>query len=172
MDDFRFCPRCSHALESFEHEGKPRLRCADTDCGYVHWDNPLPVVAAIIEHEGLVLLARNKAWPEKMFGLITGFLERGEEPADGVLREVEEETGLKAEMVGLVGVYAFTPRNEVILAYHVRTKGEVRLGEELAEFKLLSPERVRTWPFGTGRALSDWLTIRGVRPSHDNTLTH
>jgi len=37
-----------------------------------------PVVAAIIEHEGQVLLARGKNWPEKMFALVTGFLEADE----------------------------------------------------------------------------------------------
>ncbi len=165
MDDARFCPRCAGPLEPFEHEARTRLRCADTACGYVHWDNPVPVVAAIIEHEGQVLLARNAAWPDKMYGLITGFLERGEEPSEAVLREVAEETGLKGELVGLVGVYGFNPRNQVILAYHVRTKGEVHLGEELADYKLVPPERVRTWPFGTGQALADWLVIRGVRPA-------
>ena len=102
MDDARFCPRCAGPLEPFEHEARTRLRCADTACGYVHWDNPVPVVAAIIEHEGQVLLARNAAWPDKMYGLITGFLERGEEPSEAVLREVAEETGLKGELVGLV----------------------------------------------------------------------
>jgi len=165
MDDVRFCPRCGGPLEPFEHEGRTRLRCADTACGHVHWDNPVPVVAAIIEHEGQVLLARNAAWPDKMYGLITGFLERGEEPSEAVLREVAEETGLKGELVGLVGVYGFNPHNQVILAYHVRTKGDIHLGDELVDYKLVPPERVRTWPFGTGQALADWLVIRGVRPA-------
>ena len=56
------------------------MACPDTSCGYVHWDNPLPVVAAIVEYEGRILLARNAAWQEGMFALITGFLENGETP--------------------------------------------------------------------------------------------
>lgn len=161
MTDPRFCPRCATPLTHFDHEGKSRLGCPDATCGYVHWDNPVPVVAAIIEHHGQVLLARNRTWPEKMFGLVTGFLERGETPAEAVLREVAEETGLAGEVVSLVGVYAFAPHNQVILAYHVRTEGEVRLGEELVEVKLLPPGKVRTWPFGTGQALADWLRAGG-----------
>ena len=67
-------------------------------CGYVHWNNPLPVVAAIVEYEGKILLARNAAWPEGMFALITGFLENGETPEEGIAREVLEETSLQAEI--------------------------------------------------------------------------
>jgi ADP-ribose pyrophosphatase YjhB (NUDIX family) len=147
-------------LEAAERDGKARLACPAEGCGYVHWDNPLPVVAAIIEHDGQVLLARNKAWPPKTFALVTGFLERGEDPARAVLREVAEETGLTGEVVGLVGAYGFERMNQVILAYHVRTTGDIRLGDELAEVKLLPPEKVRAWPFGTGPALAEWLEKR------------
>jgi len=41
--------------------GASRMACPDAACGYVHWDNPIPVVAAIVEHEGRVILARNRA---------------------------------------------------------------------------------------------------------------
>lgn len=160
MDDVRFCPRCGAPLLDAEHDGKVRRTCAAEACGYVHWDNPVPVVAAIIEHDGQVLLARNAAWPPKVFALVTGFLERGEAPADAVLREVAEETGLSGEIVELVGAYGFERRNQVILAYHVKTSGEIHLGPELAEVKLLPAEKVRAWPFGTGPALADWLARR------------
>jgi len=53
-------------------------------------------------------------WPKSWFGLVTGFLERGESPEAGCLREVQEELGLdEAEIVSLIGVYEFTVRNEV-----------------------------------------------------------
>jgi NADH pyrophosphatase NudC (nudix superfamily) len=57
------------------------------------------VVAAIIEcvdRDGAVLLARNHAWPERMFALVTGFLEKGESPEEAVAREVKEEVNLDA----------------------------------------------------------------------------
>jgi ADP-ribose pyrophosphatase YjhB (NUDIX family) len=134
------------------------------DCGYVFYDNPLPVVAALVEHEGNVLLVRNHGWPEKWFGLVAGFLERGETPAEAVLRELKEELGLAGEVVRLLGVYAFAERNEVIIAFHVRANGSVRLGEEIAELRRVLPERLRPWPFGTGQAVSDWLATRGQSP--------
>jgi NADH pyrophosphatase NudC (nudix superfamily) len=165
MAEYVFCPLCGTRLERAQIDNRDRMKCPGEGCGFVFWDNPLPVVAAIIEHDGLVLIARNKLWPEKMFGLVTGFLEKGESPASAVLREVKEETGLDGKIVSLVGVYPFFQRNEVISVYHVRTSGEVKLGEELAEFKLLPPEKVRPWPFGTGPALADWLDARPGKTS-------
>ncbi len=117
-------------------------------------------MAALVEHEGQVLLVRNRGWPEKWFGLVTGFLEACETPEDGVLRELKEELGLDAELVRLIGVYAFAERNEVILAYHLRATGTVALGEEIAEVRAVKPERLRAWPFGTGLAVADWLAAR------------
>jgi NADH pyrophosphatase NudC (nudix superfamily) len=126
----------------------------------VHWDNPTPVVAAIVEHDGLVVLARDKRWPKKMFGLVTGFLEKEETPEDGILREVHEELGLQGEIVGFVGYYSFFQRNQLILVFHVQAQGEIILGQELAEVKLVSPGKLRPWRIGTGPAVRDWLKAR------------
>jgi NAD+ diphosphatase len=164
MNGLRFCPRCGCALEMREIGGQGRLGCAHAACGYVHWDNPVPVVAALVERGGMVVLARNHAWPPKMFGLITGFLERDESPEAAVVREVKEELDLDAGGVSLIGNYAFPRKNEIILAYHVIATGEVSLNEELAEFRLIPPEKLRPWPFGTGLALRDWLAARGIFP--------
>ncbi|MFO0594696.1 MAG: NUDIX domain-containing protein [Myxococcaceae bacterium] len=155
--EFKFCPRCGAPLVTKEHHGRSRALCEKEGCGFVHWGNPVPVVAAIIEHEGQVLLARGKNWPEKMFALVTGFLEAGESPEAGVLREVKEEVGLDGEVVSLVGVHEFEMKNELIIAFHVRTRGEIKLGDELAAYKLLPKDKVRTWPMGTGIALEAWL---------------
>jgi len=126
----------------------------------VFYDNPLPVVAALVELEGKVLLARGRGWPAGMFGLITGFLERDETPEQGALRELHEELGLTGRIVGLIGVYAFPQRNELIVAYHVEAQGEVALGDEIEEVKRVDPARLRPWPLGTGLAVADWIARR------------
>ena len=66
------------------------------------------MLAAIVEcsdQDGKVLLARNAAWAGRMFALITGFMEAGETPEEGIAREVLEETSLTVESVKLVGVW-------------------------------------------------------------------
>lgn len=155
--DFTFCPRCGSPLIEKEHHGRARRLCEKDGCGFVHWGNPTPVVAAIIEHEGQMLLARGKNWPEKMFALVTGFLEANESPEQGVLREVKEEVGLDGEVVELVGVYPFELKNELIIAFYVRTRGTVTLNDELAAYKLIAKEKLRAWPMGTGLAVQAWI---------------
>ena len=161
---FKFCPRCAQPLETTHLDGVERQRCPDKACGFVHWNNPVPVVAAVIEHEGRVLLARNTLWPAKFFGLVTGFLEKNETPDVGVLREVKEEVGLDGKIEGFVGHYGFHQMNQLIIAFHVTASGPITLNDELAEYKLLPPEQVRPWPSGTGHAMRDWLIARGHRP--------
>lgn len=156
----RFCSRCGAALTSHHDGERERLRCADDACGFVHYDNPTPVVAALVEHEGEILLVRNHGWPETWFGLVSGFLERDETPEDAILRELREELGLDGEIAAWIGAYAFPQRNEVLLCWHVIAQGEVTLGPELADLRRVPPHRLRPWPFGTGHAVRDWLARR------------
>ena len=164
--EFKFCPMCATPLEflpMLEDGGaKERLRCVN--CGYTHWNNPTPVLAAIIELDGRILLARNAAWSGKVFALITGFMEAAETPMDGIRREIMEETSLQTSELNLVGVYDFQRMNQVIIAYHAVCHGDVSLSPELAEYKLFAHEDVLCWPAGTGYALADWLTSRGHTP--------
>ncbi len=160
MSTYIYCPRCGKPL-AFLFDGE-RDRNTCESCGFIHYDNPLPVVAAVVEHEGRIILANNRAWPPKMFGLVTGFLEAGETPEEGVAREVKEELDLDAQAVKLIGVYPFRRKNELILGYHVVATGEIKLSEELAAFRSVEPERARPWKMGTGYALADWLTSRGI----------
>ena len=141
---------------------KARLRC--TGCDYTHWNNPTPVLAAVIEYQGKILLARNAAWTAEKFALITGFMEAGETPEGGIAREITEETNLQTSALKLLGVYDFQRMNQVIIAYHAVADGEVRLSPELAEYKLYNYEDIICWPAGTGYAMGDWLRTQGIEP--------
>jgi ADP-ribose pyrophosphatase YjhB (NUDIX family) len=99
-----------------------------------------------------------------MFALITGFMEAGETPQEGIAREVKEETSLVVDSLELVGVYDFQRMNQIIVAYHVVARGEIVLSPELAEYRLYRPEDIRCWRAGTGYAVADWLTARGITP--------
>jgi NADH pyrophosphatase NudC (nudix superfamily) len=158
--EWRFCPRCATPLESRDNGGRSRRACPN--CDFVQWNNPLPVLAALVECEGRILLARNAAWTHGMFALITGFLEADETPEAGMARELKEETNLDVDRMSLIGVYEFMRKNEVIIAYHVEASGTIELNEELAEFRLVAPERLRPWRAGTGYAMADWLRARGL----------
>jgi NAD+ diphosphatase len=164
--EYRFCPCCAAPLAfhaALEDGGmKERLRCSA--CDFTHWNNPTPVLAAIVQLGDKVLLARNAAWQNRMFALITGFMEAGETPEEGIRREIAEETGLTVTALRLIGVHDFQRMNQVIVTYHAQAEGNVVLSPELVEYKLLAPEQVRCWPAGTGLALAAWLREQGIEP--------
>jgi NADH pyrophosphatase NudC (nudix superfamily) len=163
---FKFCPQCAAPLawisQAEDGGDKSRLRCPS--CNYTHWNNPTPVLAAVVEVDGKILLARNAAWPGKMYALITGFMEAGETAQEGIQREIAEETNLSTDALSLIGVYDFQRMNQVIIAFHAVCHGEVRLSPELVDYRMLAPENLKCWPSGTGYALADWLTSKGLKP--------
>ncbi|GAA0385358.1 NUDIX domain-containing protein [Paenibacillus motobuensis] len=64
----------------------------------------MPAVAGIIRNErGEILFGRKHN--EENWGLIAGAIELGETPAQAMVREAEEETGLVIEPSRIIGVY-------------------------------------------------------------------
>lgn len=161
MQPMRYCPRCANKLDTKLIEGVERKACSSADCGFVHWDNPLPVVAALIEYQGQIILARNAKWPRQIFSLVTGFLERMETPERAIIREVKEELGLDSKVTRLIGHYPFAEMNQIILAFSVSAVGELKTNEEIAETKLITMEQLRAYDFGrlyiTSAVVMDWL---------------
>lgn len=166
IQKFKFCPQCAAPLafvtQAEDGGEKERLRCVT--CDYTHWNNPTPVLAAVIEYQGKILLAQNAAWSGKMFALITGFMEAGETPQEGIAREITEETSLDTIELKLIGVYDFQRMNQIIIAYHAVCHGQVKLSPELVDYRLFEFDQVKCWPAGTGYALADWLRSRGHEP--------
>jgi ADP-ribose pyrophosphatase YjhB (NUDIX family) len=72
---------------------------------------PVPVVRvgayAVIQRAGLVLLARFVGSDPPRWTLPGGGLDHGEDPREGAVREVEEETGYRVELRRLLTVESF-----------------------------------------------------------------
>jgi ADP-ribose pyrophosphatase YjhB (NUDIX family) len=129
----RFCIRCGHRLELRDDNGSPRPTCPE--CGHVHYRNPAPAAGVILERDGGVLLVRRKFDPRAgMWCLPAGFLEYGESPERCALRELREETGIRARLTGLFGVYAGIddPRVRTVLILYAAESagGRLRAGDD------------------------------------------
>lgn len=163
---FKFCPRCASGLveRAVADDGHDvnRLVCPADSCGFIHWENPTPAVGVLVEHEGEMVLARGRGWPEGWFALVAGYLEAREDPRAGVAREVREELGLEVVEAHLIGNYIFERKNEIMLCYHAVTKGTIRLSEELLEYKRCKPSELRPWRRATGLAVADWMRARNL----------
>jgi NAD+ diphosphatase len=166
MPQYKYCPCCAERLVECTVQGEVRRVCS-AKCGFTHYDNPTPVVAAVVEHNGMVVLAHNRAWPQTLrafYGLITGFLERAESPEQCALREVKEELDLDGIAATLIGAYPFEQMNQIIIAYHVPAKGTITLNDELDDFRHVPLRECKVWTAGTGLALRDWLRSKGIDP--------
>ncbi|MGH9108671.1 MAG: NUDIX domain-containing protein [Acidimicrobiales bacterium] len=92
-----------------------------------HYDDPdappanslVPAASAVVaDDRGRILLARRR--DNDLWTIPGGGMEPGETIVETALREVEEETGLRVEVIRLVGIYS-SPRH--VVEY---TDGEVR----------------------------------------------
>jgi NADH pyrophosphatase NudC (nudix superfamily) len=156
---YAFCPCCAAELVDAQIDGERRQRCSRS-CGYVDWGNPIPVVLAIVELDGKIILARQPGWPSDSFFLISGFVETGENYEQAILREISEEIGLTAVIESCVGSYPFVEMNQILTVFHVSAAGAVTLGPELAEVKFVEPSALLWWSRGAGPAVRDWILAR------------
>ena len=107
---------------------------------------PQLAVSAVIFRDGKVLLVRRARSPAKGFySLPGGRVEFGETLHAALTREVDEETGLKIDIVGLAGWREVLPSasgggHYLIMSFAARWAGrEPVLNDEHDDFKWLAP---------------------------------
>lgn len=106
---FKYCPVCG-SNEFVENDFKSK-RCLR--CGFLYYSNPsTSTVAVILNEKNELLVVRRAKEPAKgTLDLPGGFCDNGESAEQGVLREVQEETGLIAEvrkfLFSIPNVYPF-----------------------------------------------------------------
>jgi len=159
----KYCQTCGTELITRYFDGEERQVCSDENCNFVLWDNPVPVVAALVELDGCYIIARNTLWPDGVFSVIAGYLEKAETPEQAVLRECEEELGLSGAISRYIGNYSFFEKNQLIIAYEVKASGNIELNHELAEVKLLSKIELQEYDFSpldvTEKIVVDWYKL-------------
>jgi mutator protein MutT len=127
LSEFRFCPLCGERLQpkpSPPDAGRPACPSGH----FIHFNNPPTTVQAWIERDGAYLvLKRNEEPFAGEWDLPGGFVEMGESPAEAVVREVAEETGLTVAPIELFGAFASpygtTGRHTVDIGYRCRIEG-------------------------------------------------
>ncbi|MBN1153100.1 MAG: NUDIX hydrolase [Dehalococcoidia bacterium] len=146
LKKYRFCPECALPLSEGMIDGRIRLYCAS--CGFVRYENPLPVVIAIAVENGRFLLIKRGIPPKKGYwGCPSGFVESGESPEEACLRELKEEAGVTGEVARLVRVAHWQDQelygDMLVVSYLVRiTGGTPAAGDEVEEVRYYAPEEL------------------------------
>jgi ADP-ribose pyrophosphatase YjhB (NUDIX family) len=115
-------------------------------------DRPFLAVSAANIRDGRVLIVRRANPPAHgLYTLPGGIVETGETLIEALIREIDEETGLTIEPIGLAGYRDAIYRDDndrvqrhfVICAFAARwVAGEPRLNEELHDFHWMRPHEI------------------------------
>lgn len=126
----------------------------------VSWTNPVPAVGVVCLRGDSVLLIRRGTPPRQgEWSLPGGRIEPGERAVDAALRELREETGVEAEITGLIdvvdGLFPEAGRHYVLIDYAARwLSGEPVAGDDAAEARFVALDEVE--------ALIDWSETRRI----------
>jgi 8-oxo-dGTP diphosphatase len=166
---YRFCPLCGKKLLEGDIEGHPRVYCPDENCGFIFYQNPIPAAGAMVVKNGSILLVK-RAHPPKIgwWCIPAGFMEWHEHPSQTAVREVEEETGLKIELISFFEVYTGQddPRSNAVLLLYLADVigGEMRAADDALEVRYFDfdslPEKIAFESHH--RALADYRQRMGV----------
>jgi 8-oxo-dGTP diphosphatase len=130
---------------------------------------PAITVDGIITRKQKVLLIMRKNKPfQGFYAFPGGFVEYKEPVEVAVLREVEEETGLKTRIQNLIGVYSAPdrdPRGHTIsVIYELDiTGGRVKAGSDAKSIKWFNFDNLPELAFDHGQIIKDFLRYRGKK---------
>ena len=108
---------------------------------------PLLVTAAVIIHNGKVLLTKRKAdvpYP-LLWEFPGGKIEPGEDPRDCMVREIREELAIEVAVTGIYEViyYKYPERTVLVLAYRCQwLSGEI-MNLDVEEHRWMFPRDIR-----------------------------
>ncbi len=121
---------------------------------------PVPAVGVVCLRDDSVLLIRRGTPPRQgEWSLPGGRIEPGERAVDAALRELREETGVEAEITGLIdvvdGLFPEAGRHYVLVDYAARwISGEPVAGDDAKEARFVALDEVE--------ALIDWSETRRI----------
>lgn len=151
MSRMNFCPRCGKALtlHSNQHTGgRERPGCVDEGgCGFIDFGRYSLGVGGLVVEPGpepkVLFIQRNEEPNKGGWTIPGGFVEFDELVETAVIREVEEETGLRCRVIGLVAYRSRVDpgdNSSYAVFYMEQISGELREGgnEEIAQALFLS----------------------------------
>jgi NAD+ diphosphatase len=139
----RFCGKCGNPTTSAE-AGNVRI-CKNSQCKQSHFPSMDPAIIVLVSSGEYCLLGSQQAWPKGMYSTIAGFVEPGESIEDAVIREVEEETGIKVEEIEYQSSQPWLFPSSLMIGFTAKAKSnEIRIAKnELEDARWFSREEIK-----------------------------
>ena len=156
LEVFRYCPKCGSS--DFEIHNALSRHCAN--CGFTFYQNPRASTAAfILNGKGELLVARRAKEPARgTLDLPGGFVDNNENAEQGMVREIQEETGLKVEpgevkyLFSIPNIYRYSGMDihtlDLFFFCRVPEDSEVKAADDAAELTWLPLRDVYVERFG------------------------
>jgi len=135
--------------------------------------NPSLTVDGVLIEDGTILLIKRKNPPfQGKWALPGGFVEYGERTEVAVVREVQEETGLKTEVISLLGVYSDPerdPRGHTVSVVYIlkRTGGELKGGDDASDAAFFSLNELPELAFDHAQIIEDAISASSSSSGHN-----
>ncbi|WP_168120503.1 NUDIX hydrolase [Paenibacillus sp. HB172176] len=101
--EVKFCSSCGQEMETREVDGVQRRACKS--CSFVHWGNYSIGAGALVKKDDKLLLVRRAQEPGKGYWTNPGgYIEQLEPIEETIEREVLEECGVVAEVLGVAAL--------------------------------------------------------------------
>lgn len=167
----RYCGRCGASTRI--ELGGHRRRCGA--CGLEQFPRIDPAIIVLVENAGRVLLGRQSSWPPRRYSVLAGFVEPGESLEDALVREVEEEAGVRVSECDYHSSQPWPFPASLMLGFTARTDDtDLRYGDELEHAAWFSADELRDAvaageirlppPLSlSARLLEDWYAARTGR---------
>src|ERR1017187_3400941 len=135
---YKYCPHCGRHLTDDSAHGVKLRYCSA--CKQHFFNNPAPGVAVLAVKDGKILLVKRKLDPMKgTWAMPGGFMDQHETIVQAGLRELKEETGLKAKRGSFFDIATLeTLKLGTVLVIAIKaegTTGVVRAGDDALEAK-------------------------------------
>jgi len=139
----RFCGKCGNPTTSAE-TGNVRI-CENSECRQSLFPSMDPAIIVLVASDGYCLLGRQQAWPKDMYSTIAGFVEPGESIEDAVIREVEEETGIKVGEIEYQSSQPWLFPSSLMLGFTAKAKSnEIMIAKnELEDARWFSRQEIK-----------------------------
>ncbi len=138
----QFCARCGAPTLS-ANGGSLRKCSIDGSEHYPRTDGA--VIVLVKDEKDRVLLGRQKIWPEKRFSCFAGFVEPGESFEQTVLREVFEESAIRADQITYLGSQPWPFPASIMISFSALATNPAAAkadGEEIEEIIWLTREEM------------------------------